>query len=271
MDKKQPKTPTRVVATPEVLDTKRKQSLHQSIEERLAQIHLLPNDELIIERKELASTIVDTVTSFIPGADQIKRVLETQSKIDSKIKERKSEILIEAYMNKADSHEAAILGLARLFTDLRTSLLYKQLDSKMGSELPSKEVTEMLSSALKKVLETNLDEQFDSHKAVVRTIVRMDTQSLLLLKDHEEFPITRSQGRMMDSTDAPDSSVDWSFRCAKAYLEKKGITEEAIIFHFRACLEELLREGCISVKSEVNGNDLVLVSSFGDQILKYIS
>ncbi|MGE4107731.1 MAG: hypothetical protein AB7F66_10990 [Bacteriovoracia bacterium] len=255
----------------EVVEPQKRAALVKSLEDRLHSIELTNNENLEIEGRELAATIVDTVVSLIPGADKAKRILETKEKIDEAVEKKKKELLFEAYLNKTDDIERVIVGIASLIADPRGNILYKKIESKMVSEIPSPEAIELLASSLRRVLESDLSEEFESHRAVITTITRMDLKSLLILKDKDNWPIARSKPTTMDATDAPDISNDWAFRIAKEYLKNKGVTDEAMIFHARTCFSELIQEGCIHAKSEINGNDFALITSFGERVLEYIA
>lgn len=245
--------------------------LLKKLDERLSDIELPVSDEINIVKDELMSVIIDAATSIVPGGEAIKKFLETQENIDTELNNRKKELLLEQYLNKTDQHEKAVIGLANLMLDMRGQLLYKQIESKMQAEIPSPETTDILANTLKKVLDSDLASEFEAHKAVVTTITRMDIKSLMILRDHEKWPIIKSKPNMMESFDAPDTSTDWAFRYAKEYLKTKGLTDEAMIYHVRTCIMELFQEGCAMAKPEVNGNDFALVTSFGNKILEYIA
>ncbi len=259
------KTEIEIVAKKEIT------KLQKTISDRLNDLELSQDEVKDINISVVGNTITDIAASFIPGGSQFKTLVDAQTKINEKFEEKKKEKLFENFLNKIEKNEMATEGLVKYISDPKTFVLVQKVHEKLRMEIPEEETIDILSSVLKKILTIDLSKDFDVAKAILNTILRLNILSLKILMDLKTPMVVRSKQTTIGSTDSPDITVDWAYRMALEYAKTNKISGEEIIFTIRSYYSELLNEGCISSKSEINGNDIVFATQYGEKIITYIS
>ncbi|MFT8836874.1 hypothetical protein [Liquorilactobacillus satsumensis] len=168
----------------------------RTLEDRLSKVQLTLKQEKEITNsssKEAVKDVGKKIVSKIPIASTIAEAafvfMDWNKKIDQDLEDAKEKMLIEKYLNKADSQEIAIQNLKEAMTDIYGNTLINKVFKMLSEYPPDGDLLENLRRVLRNICELkNFKKLFSRHKFNLSLIEKLSPQALTVLMDAKNWP-----------------------------------------------------------------------------------
>ncbi|MDC7953201.1 hypothetical protein [Liquorilactobacillus mali] len=248
----------------------------RTLEDRLEDVQLpLKQEKKILNTssKEAIKDVGKKIVSKIPIASAISDAafifMDWNKKIDEDFEDTKKKMLIEEYLNKADSQEKAIQDLKETITNVYGNTLVNKIFRILSDYPPDGDLLVHLKSALNKICESkHFEELFTKHKFNLSLIEKLSPQALTILSDVNNWPDFSMNTRVSFG-----GKINENFKepFVEAYLKEKQINDENKKARFVYIINELSQEGFIECHELKNGQCRIFLTVSGKELFEYLN
>lgn len=239
----------------------------KTLNERIDGIAMSEKEKNILKDEHAKKVIKDKVLGSFSCGDLISTLLDWNNEVNEEIKEAKKNVLLETYLNKVDKQEMCVTSLRNFLSKPHGYTLFSKILQILDNNPPDKVLIDILSNALKYMIDKeNVEEYFDEHNYALSQLEYLPIQSLLILKDRNNYPNIEGLTGMFSNG---IYTGEWVGEFSEIYSKSKGINDIKKINRIIHSVKRLASEGYLLVIQH-NGKINCMVTEVGSEILKYI-
>jgi hypothetical protein len=241
----------------------------KSLEQRIEQINISSTEEKEIMTQQGVKLIRDKALSFLgPAGELVTSMLDWNDNVNEEMTQAKKAILLNQYFNKTDHIETSLEDLKKFIVDPKGNTLFNKILRLLDESPPDEELTEHLSTVLKKIIEGgNFEKLFDKHKYALGQIEKLTPQALSIIADYKTWPLFKLGTAI---SFGPKVTSDFYNEFTVAYASQKKITDTQTLERIKHSIVELQRQGLLEAFSTERGLNRCQLTVIGEDLLVYI-
>lgn len=245
------------------------QVLGKTLDDRLENITLDKKQENEIKKDRVIDVVKDKgLSSFGFVGDIITAILNWNDDVNQDLTEAKKMILLEQYFNKVDEHTKAVEMLSCFLKNPQGNTLFNKILRIIDDSPPDPDLTEHLSTVLKKMIEKgNFEELFEQHRYALGQIERLTPQAITIIADYRNWPPIQLGASFAFG---PKVTSDFYSEFTAAYSQVKEIRDPNKIKRIQHSVIELQNLGLMEAYNAENRQTLCQLTDVGLDLLKYI-
>ncbi|QBP43170.1 hypothetical protein [Paenisporosarcina antarctica] len=241
----------------------------KTLDKRLESINLDEKHEEEIMKEHSFKVIRDKGLSLFGAVgDVISTVLTWNEEVNQNITEAKQLILLEQYFNKVDEQAKGVKMLSELLKNPQGNTLFNKILRIIDDSPPDPELTEHLSTVLKKIIEEgNFEELFERHRYALGQIERLTPQAITIIADYQNWPSIQLGTSI---SFGPKIKSDFYTEFTQAYSQLKHITDINKLKRIQHSVVEIQNIGLMEAYNAADGKTLCQLTDVGRDLLVYI-
>lgn len=245
------------------------QAMGKTLDERFEKIKLDENKENDIMKEQGIKVLRDKGLSLLgPLGEIISTTITWNEEVNENLSDAKKLILLEQYFNKADEQEKAVDMLKDLLISPQGNTIFNKILRIIDDSPPDPELTEHLSTVLKKIVESgNFEELFEQHRYALAQIERLTPQAITIISDYRKWPPIQLNTSV--SFGAKVTS-DFYTEFTLAYSQLYEIKDPSKLKRIQHSVIEIQRLGLMEAYNSSGRDTLCRLTDVGQDLLIYI-